>query len=746
MSEPMKTLTTGGTTFEIVDEAARTNIAAEEAARSSADSALGARIDGIIALPDGSTTADAELVDIRIGADGATYNSAGAAVRGQVGDLKTVITQIVSRLNWYDPNDNYIVVAANGEDPRTGAVINQDGSITYTTANSQSGQVQFRNTDDNKILKAGTYTLSARVTYNENVTVTERRVYLRLGLSNANRLVWPTTERDNSTTITGLTGWVRETFVISQDDVFTFEIQPMKSATCSASLPFIVDYVQINEGSTVTEYTTNLWGANDKIARSDASEALQDARNACHVSEGNICLFDNKNPVFNGTTILLGSNATQDFYLVTSDNNHRIRMNFSVIHNDIPDYTTLTEDGLLINMPTGCLGYNTESSKFEMKVGENNAFYSSPTFIPLYRRYYDVQYGRLADKFIFEKAKEFDALNLTDEGLRAKTFNSAYHTGATEFATKCQEFSTLLLGDTMNDVTAPTDFESFLFFTDPHLLEGSSSAWEQRCYEFMSQIQKYYNSTPTTFCLCGGDWLGNSDLPDQACFKMGYISGFMESLFKESYLLVGNHDTNYQGKKDSSSATYTTKLSVQSINDLWYRKGKKAYYKIDGARTTFYCFDTGTENQSLGQNDGYQMSQAEWFAESLLSDNSDHIALAMHIIYYQYSSENVESGIQPLTLLLSQISKAYNTRSSIVVNGRTFDYNESTGKVEFMIGGHYHQDIVGTMNGIPWIITTNVRHDETLGASFDLVLADYSNRVIKCIRVGSGENRNIALT
>lgn len=87
----------GYATTEYVDqEVGKTNAQLSEKANEIDLATERARIDNIIALPDGSTTGDAELIDIRVGNDGTIYKSAGEAVRSQYKNVKKIIDEIVT--------------------------------------------------------------------------------------------------------------------------------------------------------------------------------------------------------------------------------------------------------------------------------------------------------------------------------------------------------------------------------------------------------------------------------------------------------------------------------------------------------------------------------------------------------------------------------------------------------------------------------------------------------------------------
>lgn len=107
-----------------------------------------ARIDTLIALPDGSTTNDARLEDITAGADGITYDSPGNAVRGQYRKVDSKIERFKDSLRYIGltETDSVFTVTENAYAGSSGYV-SSSGHCSYEVTLQQETTLYFESYD-----------------------------------------------------------------------------------------------------------------------------------------------------------------------------------------------------------------------------------------------------------------------------------------------------------------------------------------------------------------------------------------------------------------------------------------------------------------------------------------------------------------------------------------------------------------------------------------------------------------------
>lgn len=120
------------------------------------------RIDTFTHLPEGSTTGDAELADIRVGYNGETYSSAGSAVREQVSGLKQDLEDVETDIDdTYRKSETYSktevdnkldeagkVKSVNG---KTGDVVITSEDIHYSAPKSEIESAVYEWLEDHPI-------------------------------------------------------------------------------------------------------------------------------------------------------------------------------------------------------------------------------------------------------------------------------------------------------------------------------------------------------------------------------------------------------------------------------------------------------------------------------------------------------------------------------------------------------------------------------------------------------------------
>lgn len=287
--------------------------------------------------------------------------------------------------------------------------------------------------------------------------------------------------------------------------------------------------------------------------------------------------------------------------------------------------------------------------------------------------------------------------------------------------------------------------EKFIFFTDPHELQGSITNWWQTMQTMYDNIKLYNDELPIDFVLCGGDLIAGGTTQDKAADMLGRSTALFDSGFKRYLPMLGNHDTNYLGTisdEDPSAGTFS-----QATDDalMFGMVGGKSYYTHEGKDTMFFILDSGLCENAVTS---YMKEQLGWLAQKLLDCKKAHAAIFIHGITNN-SIASVGNNFEPIPFASDVITlcAACNGKTSVTLYGETYDFTGAETKVEFMLGGHSHADANKTISGIPCVITTNY---SVLNLKFDIVMPDYAAGKLYLVRVDKAstptQSREISLS
>lgn len=228
--------------------------------------------------------------------------------------------------------------------------------------------------------------------------------------------------------------------------------------------------------------------------------------------------------------------------------------------------------------------------------------------------------------------------------------------------------------------------------------------------------------------------------------------------------VMGNHDFQTEDLPGSPT-TYAGKaaffLDPEYSSDVVYGTNEergKAYYYIDNQaeKTRYICLSTGKyETRS---------DEIQWCINALnAAPENWHIIVISHM---WLNSEYHDDGTAALITTPPDYVKcyldmfdAYNARLSGAdsYKSNAYDFTQAKAKVEFIIGGHIHQDYdFATDNGIPVILTecdswqerddaSSASEGTTSESCVYAVVADYAANSVMVLNVGRGKTRAIVI-
>jgi len=284
---------------------------------------------------------------------------------------------------------------------------------------------------------------------------------------------------------------------------------------------------------------------------------------------------------------------------------------------------------------------------------------------------------------------------------------------------------------------------AFLWYTDAHWTSNYG-----RSPMMLKYLSRHTGMKKTFF---GGD-IANSKSGEMDVLTAW--QGLVEGV-PNHHSVIGNHDNQVSELTDAAEKTEFF-FGPERTGDMVFgtdATNGKMYYYIDNhiEKTRYICLSTGRM--------WTYKDEIEWCVEALKGVASGwHVVVISHLwLNNDYEGGGLLTTPEDYTQVYLDLFDAYNYRMSgtTSLNSVAYDFTGAAGKIEFVIGGHVHQDYdFATAKGIPVILTECDAYQErddvsvaTQGTTTEncvyAIVADYAAKKVHVISVGRGDTRSL---
>ena len=277
------------------------------------------------------------------------------------------------------------------------------------------------------------------------------------------------------------------------------------------------------------------------------------------------------------------------------------------------------------------------------------------------------------------------------------------------------------------DVTIGNNGDSFVFITDPHIL--NNEMWSPLLTKMV------LDNTEVGKVVCGGDVIHEHHTKDEA---IKYLSAWKRAFnFTNMVTIKGNHDRNTV--ENSDGTTYISDSEYYGIMlksaEMLTNTHRKNYFYIDNEsqKIRYIFMDSGIGGSMADE-------QMNWLEESMLSLSEEWgIIIFQHMVFVENNTFYTTG--QQLVDAINSIYSSIKATIICVVSGHChYDY-------EYETDNGYHL-IATTCDSIGSQLSSAELGQRTCGntteQAFDVFHIDTKNRKIYITRIGYGSNRVIS--